>query len=215
MLKRQRGECINSPINPYNHSPCISGSSTLGGKNVARETKRSPQRNTLNPDPLARLIGRAHEEKIMANGKSVTALLDTGSQVTHISHDYCQAMGIPIHPITQLVHIEGTGGDTIQYVGFNEAKLSFQMGPHVCETEALLLVLPTTEYQKRVPVTIGTSLTDMAVDSLGTLDQSKLSVSWKTVCSTTQSRRKAQAQQLQKSTVKTTKPITLLPFPPQ
>ena len=36
------------------------------------------------------------------------------------------------------------------------------------ETEALLLVLPTTEYQKRVPVTIGTSLTDMDVDSLGT-----------------------------------------------
>ena len=41
------------------------------------------------------------------------------------------------------------------------------MGTHVFRTEALLLVLPTTEYQKRVPVTIGTSLTDMAVDSLG------------------------------------------------
>ena len=46
----------------------------------------------------------------MVNGKSVTALLDTGSQVTHISQDYCQAMGISIHPINQLVHIEGTGG---------------------------------------------------------------------------------------------------------
>ena len=41
------------------------------------------------------------------------------------------------------------------------------------KTEALLLVLPTTEYEKRVPVTIGTYLTDMAVDSLGTLDQTK------------------------------------------
>ena len=46
----------------------------------------------------------------MVNGKSVTALPDTGSQVTHISQDYSQAMGIPIHPITQLVHVEGTGG---------------------------------------------------------------------------------------------------------
>ena len=46
----------------------------------------------------------------MVNGKSVTALLGTGSLVTHISQDYCQAMCIPIHPITQLVHIEGTGG---------------------------------------------------------------------------------------------------------
>ena len=52
----------------------------------------------------------------------------------------------------------------------------------------------------------------MAVDSLGTLDQSKLSTTWKTVCCITQSRRKVQAQQIQKSIVKTTKPITLPPF---
>ena len=81
------------------------------------------------------------------------------------------------------------------------------------KTEALLLVLPTTEYQKRVPVTIGTSLTDMAVDSLDLSDASKLSTSWKTVCFATQTRRQIQAQQIQKQTVKTTKPITLPPFP--
>ena len=80
------------------------------------------------------------------------------------------------------------------------------------KTEALLLVLPTTEYQKRVPITIGTSLTDMAVDSLGTSDPSKLATPWKTVCLATQTGRKIQAQQFQKQTVKTTKPITLPPF---
>ena len=101
---------MNSHINTHSHSPCISRSTILSGKNVARKSNRNPQRNTLNPDPWTRLIGRANEEKIMVNGKSVTALLDTGSQVTHISHDYCQAMGIPIHHITQLVQIEGTGG---------------------------------------------------------------------------------------------------------
>ena len=84
------------------------------------------------------------------------------------------------------------------------------MGPQVFETEALLHVLPTTEYQRRVPVIIGTSLTDMAVDFLGPLDQSQLSNLLKTVCCTTQARRKVQAQQLQKSTVKSTKPITLI-----
>ena len=63
---------------------------------MARESNSNHQRNTLNPDPWTRLIGRANEEKIMVNGKSVTALLDTGRQVTHISQDYCQAMGIPI-----------------------------------------------------------------------------------------------------------------------
>ena len=88
----------------------------------------------------------------------------------------------------------------------------FSNGDHVFETEAPLLALPTTEYQKRMPVTMGTSLTDMAVDSLGTLDQSKLSTSWKTVCCETQSRRKVQSQQIWESTVKTTKTITLPPF---
>ena len=86
------------------------------------------------------------------------------------------------------------------------------MGTHVIKTEAPLLVLPTTEYQKRVPVTIGTSLTDMAVDSLGTLDSANLTTPWKTVCCATQSRRKVQAQHLQKHTVKITKSITLPPF---
>ena len=86
------------------------------------------------------------------------------------------------------------------------------MGTHVFMTEALLLVLPTTEYQKRVPVTIGTSLADVAVDSLGTSDTSKLSTPWRTVCFATQTKRQIQAQQIQKQTVKTTKPITLPPF---
>ena len=98
-------------------------------------------------------------------------------------------------------------------MGFIEADLTFPMGTHVFKTEALLLVLPTTEYQKRVPITIGTSLTDMAVDSLGTSDPSKLSTLWKTVCLATQTRRNIQAQLIQKQTVKTTKLITLPPFP--
>ena len=51
----------------------------------------------------------------------------------------------------------------------------------------------------------------MAVDSLGTIDQSNYQHHGK-LCCATQSRRKVQAQQLQKSTVKTTKPITLPPF---
>ena len=46
----------------------------------------------------------------------MTALLDTGSQVTHVSHDYCVANGIDINPIAKLVNIEGTGGDSIEYV---------------------------------------------------------------------------------------------------
>ena len=86
---------MNSPIASQCHSPCLSKTTKVGGKNVVSE---SPNSKTVNPDPWTRLIGRANEEKIIVNGKAVTALLDTGSQVTHISLDYGQAMGIPMHP---------------------------------------------------------------------------------------------------------------------
>ena len=76
-------------------------------KNMARS---NPSSKFVNPDPWARLIDRANEEKIKVNGHTVTALLDTGSQVTHISQEYCKAWGICINPIDQLVNIEGAGG---------------------------------------------------------------------------------------------------------
>ena len=98
---------MNSPTASQSHSPCISKTTNVGGKNMAGEM---PNLKFLNPDPWTRLIGRANEEKIIVNGKAVTALLDTGSPVTHISFDYCQAMGIPLHPINQIVKIEGAGG---------------------------------------------------------------------------------------------------------
>ena len=62
------------------------------------------------------------------------------------------------------------------------------MGTHTFDIEALLLVLPTTEYQKRVPVARGTTITDMAVDYIGHNSPKNLSQSWKVVCCATQTR---------------------------
>ena len=98
---------MNSPT-AQRHSPTISKATNIGGKQMASSNNISSK--FLNPDPWTRLIGRTNEEKITVNGKTVTALLDTGSQVTHVSLDYCKAMGIPIHPIEQLVNMEGAGG---------------------------------------------------------------------------------------------------------
>ena len=80
-------ECMNSP-NTQRHSPTISKSANLGGKRMARNTTNNDTPSTfLNPDLWTRLIGRANEEKITVNGNTVTALLDTGSQVTHVRLD--------------------------------------------------------------------------------------------------------------------------------
>ena len=61
-------------------------------------------------DVWAKLVSRANEDKTFINGHPVTALLDTESQVTHVSQDFCLAKGIKIHPIDHLVNIEWTGG---------------------------------------------------------------------------------------------------------
>ena len=77
------------------------------------ETSEEKEANRLaqgKHNPWSRLIGRANEEQIVINGHPVTALLDTGSQVTHISEAFCQANNIQIHPLDKLVEIEGTGG---------------------------------------------------------------------------------------------------------
>ena len=80
------------------------------------------------------------------------------------------------------------------------------MGTHEFKTEALLLVLPTTEYQKRVPVTIGTSQTDIAVDSLDLSDTTTLSPSWKLFVMLPKQEDKIQAQQIQKPMLKPLNP---------
>ena len=73
----------------------------------------------------------------------MTALLDTGGQITHISEAFCEAKGLQINPLNQLVEIEGTWGDSIKYVGYIETKLTLSLGSQTFEIEALLLVLPS------------------------------------------------------------------------
>ena len=110
-FKRKRavpkGECFNSPISLESHSPVDQPSIETS---VEKEANRLAQRKNVSNNPWSRLIGRANEEQIVINGHPVTALLDTGSQVTHISEAFCQANNIQIHPLDKLVEIEGTGG---------------------------------------------------------------------------------------------------------
>ena len=159
-----------------------------------------------------KLVGRANEEKIYINGQPMTALLDTGSKVTHVSHDYCVANGIEIKPLVKLVNIEDTGGDNIEYLGYAEASLSLPIGSHTFKIEALLLVLPTTEYLKKVPMSIGTTITDMVVDFINQHKPDNMSKSWKVVCCARHTRKLVQAQPNSKRNIKTTKPVTLPPF---
>ena len=100
----------------------------------------------------------------------------------------------------------------MKYVGYIEANLTLPLGSQTFEVEALLLVLPTTDYQKRVPVAIGTTITDMVVDFIKQNNPDEISKSWKAVCCATQSKWLVQAQPDNKYLIRTTKAITLPSF---
>ena len=118
-----KGECINSPISLESHSPV--GQSTI----ETLKEKEAVKLGKEHDNPWPKLIGRANEDQIMINGHPVTALLDTGSQVTHVSEAFCQANNFQIYPLDKLVEIEGTGGDLIKYIGYIEATLILLWAP--------------------------------------------------------------------------------------
>ena len=86
------------------------------------------------------------------------------------------------------------GGDSIKYVGYFEAKLPLPLGSQTFDKEALLLVLPSTDYQRRVLVAIGTIITDMVVEFISQNNPENISKSWKVMCCATQSKWLVQAQ---------------------
>ena len=86
------------------------------------------------------------------------------------------------------------------------------MGSQTFEIDALLLVLPSTNYQRRVPVAVGTTITDMVVEYISQNNPENVTKSWKAVCCATQPKWLVQALPENKYLVRTTKPITLPPF---
>ena len=63
-----------------------------------------------NPDAAVRLIGRANEAEVFIDIIKVMALSDTGAQVSTITQDFCEEHVYEIHPVKQMLHLEGTRG---------------------------------------------------------------------------------------------------------
>ena len=107
-----------------------------------------------------RLVGDSNESNIIFCGKMATALIDSGSQVTTVSeifykslHDKPDLLNLSDFDLT----ITGPDGRSRPYLGLIEVtiKADFMHGKAV---EVLTLVMPNTEYNRQVPVIVGTNV---------------------------------------------------------
>ena len=114
-----------------------------------------------NPDIWARLIGKSNVAQVYVEGSTVTALLDTGAQISFISEKYAKRKGYTIHPIKKLVDFRGANGLGIDYKGYVEINL--QVPGKSFNRDVVLLVVPHIQYHNYVPVTLGTKTLDMLI----------------------------------------------------
>ena len=108
-----------------------------------------------NPDPLYRLIGEPNEASVIVENQKVEGLIDSGAQVSSISDKFAQELNLEVKKLETLLDLEPTGGGQVPYDGYVEVRLQI---PNVqaFDLDVLMLVIPESEYSKRVPVTIGT-----------------------------------------------------------
>ena len=131
----------------------------------------------LNPDPVACLVGCANEASVVVDSREVTALVDSGAQVSNISAQLCEELDLEIQPLGRLLELEGTGGAAIPYLRFVEVNLQI-LGIRSCNEDVLLLAIPTTAYAERVPVMVGSKIIDRALSCMTVGELAHATVTW-------------------------------------
>ena len=71
-------------------------------------------------------------------------------------------MALKVHLLGRLLEIEGTRGSAIPYLGYVEVNLQI-LGIKGYSEDVLLLIISTTPYSKKVPVMVGSKITDRAM----------------------------------------------------
>lgn len=106
------------------------------------------------------MVGKANESEIFINDFRSKALIDSGSMISTISSSVLNRLK-PVPEIKDLSNLGLTvnvaGGATLPYLGYVEVKIKVNF----ISSEDIfvpLLVVNATEYNKNVPVVVGTNI---------------------------------------------------------
>ena len=149
------------------------------GKKSTKKSKLPTKPQYYNPDPVARMFGRANEATVEVNGVPTTCLVDTGATVTIVNAEFCANLGLEVHSIDGLISVSATGGANIPYLGYAVATLEFPNIPSYSEEVVMLVISDPTDYASRVPLQIGTRVIAAVTETLKPGDIKHLDETWR------------------------------------
>lgn len=133
----------------------------LSGKLVSASVT-GPDRGTDMQDMKngPNLIGDVTETSVYVGGIETTALLDTGSCISSLGNSFYQEhlSHLPLKPISDLLKVECADGQNLPYTGYIETNITCPGIPKCSEQCCLLLIVPDTNYNLKVPLLIGTNI---------------------------------------------------------
>ena len=100
------------------------------------------------------MIGPKNEVKIV-NNEQVTALVDSGAQISAVSMAFAKCNNLPIWQLQQLLDFEGFGGVDIPYIGYTQIQLQIS-GVKDYDKDILVFIQKDSHYSEQVPVILGT-----------------------------------------------------------
>ena len=130
-----------------------------------------------NPDPLCRLIGPRNEVEVIVNDEQVTALVDSGAQISAVSMAFVKHHGLPIWQLQQLLDFEGFGGMDIPYIGYTQLQLKIS-GIKDYDKDILVFIQKDSRYSEQVPVVLGTLHIKDVIQSATKEELVKLGDAW-------------------------------------
>ena len=116
---------------------------------------RTIQDHYHNPDPIARLIGKRNETKVIVDGIEYPGLLDSRAQMSTITISQAKKMGLKIQNLENMLDKKGSTGVSVSYIGYVEVNLK---NPEIkaFEEDVLLMVMNDSRYGDIIPFVIGT-----------------------------------------------------------
>ena len=187
----------------------------------AKRSKLSTKPQYYNPDPVARMFGRANEATVKVNGVSTTCLVDIGATVTIVNAEFCNHLGLAVHSIDGLISVSATGGTSIPYLGYTVATIQFPHIPNYSEEEVMLVISDSSAYGSRVPLQIVTRVIAAVTETLKPEDIKHLDETWRQTyvgtfmsCAVQQTKEEGDTFELDhvKGPVKLKKAVELEPF---